>query len=155
MGGTWFRPPGLGKQRERSMPECIRAFLAPRRQGNPPTGCATCYNALVPARSEKNRNSFRFALSGINPNSFGFAPRAPLAQRSSLPQRAALGTREGALDSPRRLGRCGSGGSPRMKAPWFPQAFMTDAQGNATKTGKEFSLTSASCLIARINVGSE
>ena len=31
------------------------------------------------SRSEKNRNSFRFALSGINPNEFGFAPRAPLA----------------------------------------------------------------------------
>ena len=52
------------------MPELVRACSSRAAKGK--RGC-------IP-----HRNEFRFALSGINPNEFGFAPRAPLAPVAPL-----------------------------------------------------------------------
>ena len=119
-------PPGLGKQRERSKPELVRVFLAPRRQGNPPKGCAPlrvqqslmgettavattegtsatrCLPKTAPhfprTRSGKQRRARNTGTSSgmlflRAQRCFTCYNALVPAQRSGLPQRAALKTR--------------------------------------------------------------
>ena len=113
-----------------------------RRQGNPPTGCATLrVQQSLMGETPKTAPHFPGTSSGKQRRARNTGTRSGMlflraqrcftcynalvpAQRSGLPQRAALGTRKGALDSPRRRKA-----SPRRLGK--PEAFMTDAQGNA------------------------
>ena len=84
-------PPGNSAERE--MPERVRACSSRAAKGK--RGC-------IP-----HRNEFRFALSGINPNSFGFAPRAPLAPVALLGEPLRCGGSPGVAVSRRATaGKC-------------------------------------------------
>ena len=99
-GRNQVPPPGLGKQRERSKPELVRVFLAPRRQGNPPNGLS--HRAAVRRKRQFLQRGVHFPAVARRETATPRTPpyglrhllqRGEPPQRSGLPQRTGLGMR--------------------------------------------------------------